>query len=68
MHGKQLGRVLGYPTANISIEDKDKLIPKIGVYAVNVILNDIVYKGMLNIGYNPTTDSDHKVKDRSQYF
>ncbi|MES2566404.1 MAG: bifunctional riboflavin kinase/FAD synthetase [Bacteroidota bacterium] len=68
VHGKQLGRVLGYPTANISIDDKDKLIPKIGVYSVNVILKDVVYKGMLNIGYNPTTDSDHKVKIEVNIF
>jgi riboflavin kinase/FMN adenylyltransferase len=60
--GKQLGRTIGYPTANIFMEDADKLIPKIGVYAVNVILNGITYKGMLNVGTNPTTDADIKLK------
>jgi riboflavin kinase/FMN adenylyltransferase len=66
--GKQLGRTIGYPTANIFIEDTDKLIPKIGVYAVNVILKGITYKGMLNVGSNPTTDVDHKIKIEVNIF
>ena len=66
--GKQLGRTIGYPTANIFIEDADKLIPKIGVYAVNVILNGITYKGMLNVGTNPTTDADTKIKIEVNIF
>lgn len=66
--GKQLGRTIGYPTANIFVEDTDKLIPKIGVYAVNIILNSITYKGMLNIGTNPTTDADNKIKIEVNIF
>lgn len=66
--GKQLGRTIGYPTANIFIEDADKLIPKIGVYAVNVIIQGVTYKGMLNIGVNPTTDKDCKVKIEVNIF
>jgi riboflavin kinase/FMN adenylyltransferase len=66
--GKQLGRTIGYPTANVLIEDNDKLIPKIGVYAVNVVLNNLSYKGMLNIGTNPTTDGDNKVKIEVNIF
>ncbi len=66
--GKQLGRTIGYPTANIFIEDTDKLIPKIGVYAVNVILDGITYKGMLNVGTNPTTDADTKIKIEVNIF
>ncbi len=66
--GKQLGRSIGYPTANIFIEDADKLIPKIGVYAVNVILHEKEYKGMLSIGVNPTTDSDNKIKIEVNIF
>ena len=41
---------------------KDKLIPKIGVYFVEVEINTTKYYGMMNIGYNPTTDDDRKVK------
>ena len=66
--GKQLGRTIGYPTANVFIEDADKLIPRIGVYAVNVVVKGQKYKGMLNIGTNPTTDSDHKIKIEVNIF
>jgi riboflavin kinase/FMN adenylyltransferase len=66
--GKQLGRTIGYPTANIFIDNADKLIPKIGVYAVNVINKGVTYKGMLNIGTNPTTDFDNKVKIEVNIF
>jgi len=57
--GKQLGRSLGFPTANINPDDKHKLIPANGVYAVEVIIKGKEYNGMLSIGTNPT------VNDRS---
>jgi len=66
--GKQLGRTIGYPTANIFIEDKDKLTPKIGVYAVNVEVKGNTHKGMLNIGTNPTTDLDNTIKIEVNIF
>lgn len=56
VQGKQLGRTIGYPTANILMEDKYKLIPADGVYAVKVEHNDGMYNGMLNIGNNPTIE------------
>lgn len=68
VRGKQLGRTIGYPTANIFIEDKSKIIPKNGVYAVNIIVLNKVYQGMLNIGYNPTTDSDSAQKIEVNIF
>lgn len=52
--GNRLGRTLGYPTANIDIDNSLKLIPASGVYACNVHLEGRNYKGMLNIGYRPT--------------
>jgi len=52
--GKQLGRKLGYPTANIEASDKHKIIPGYGVYAVEAIVNDKFHSGMLNIGTRPT--------------
>ena len=52
--GKQVGRKLGFPTANIQVDEPIKLIPATGVYAVKVLLNDEKYNGMMNIGYNPT--------------
>lgn len=54
VHGRKLGRTLGYPTANIEINEKYKLIPAIGVYAVKCIIDNITYNGMMNIGFNPT--------------
>ncbi|MBL7890848.1 MAG: bifunctional riboflavin kinase/FAD synthetase [Bacteroidia bacterium] len=54
--GKKLGRTIGYPTANIDINDKYKIIPADGVYAVNVIHDGKVFGGMLNIGNNPTVE------------
>ena len=58
--GKKLGRTIGYPTANIVVEDKYKLIPADGVYAVKVKQAGVMYGGMLNIGNNPTVNGKHK--------
>ncbi len=52
--GYQMGRKLGFPTANITVDEPQKLIPAIGVYAVYVFLNGQKYKGMLYIGSRPT--------------
>lgn len=56
--GKQLGRTIGFPTANINIEEDYKLIPKIGVYVVKAIINEETVFGMMNIGFNPTVNGD----------
>jgi len=52
--GRQLGRTINSPTANIAVTDLHKLIPAQGIYAVQVKINDQVYGGMLSIGTNPT--------------
>lgn len=52
--GKQLGRTIGFPTANLSIPESYKLIPGLGVYVVESVLNNQRVKGMMNIGTNPT--------------
>lgn len=55
--GNQLGRTIGFATANIAITDTEKLIPANGVYAVTIRLKETfnkVYKGMMNIGLKPT--------------
>ncbi len=54
--GKQLGRTIGFPTANIEIENPQKIIPKNGVYIVEGTWNNITHKGMMNIGTRPTID------------
>lgn len=58
VNGKQLGRKLGFPTANIEASDKYKIIPGYGVYAVNVQIEGATYKGMLNIGMRPTFNNN----------
>lgn len=60
IQGNQIGRTIGYPTANIDVKDtyKNKLIPKQGVYAVLIQWRNMQYKGMANIGYRPTLKLD----------
>lgn len=55
--GYQVGRKIGFPTANLSVDDPDKLIPADGVYAVWVEFDGKRYMGMLNIGFRPTLDN-----------
>lgn len=59
--GKQIGRSLGFPTANIDPES-GKMIPANGVYAVNVILEKDTHIGMLSIGTNPTVNPDSTLR------
>lgn len=54
VHGVSRGKSMGFPTANIQVDNPDKVIPKDGVYAVTVALEKNRYQGMLNIGINPT--------------
>lgn len=54
VHGDKRGKEIGYPTANIKPEDSRKIIPKDGVYAVNVRYEGDWYNGMMNIGTRPT--------------
>lgn len=75
IQGKQLGRNIGYPTANLKTA-KEKLIPRNGVYFVRLEVEGNWHYGMLNIGTNPTTDRDDSIKievhlfdfDRDIYF
>ena len=52
--GEGRGRRLSFPTANISVENHDKLLPREGVYAIDCFLSGKVIRGMVNIGYKPT--------------
>lgn len=56
VRGDQIGRQLGYPTANIVVEEKYKLIPCDGIFAVTVIVAGQTYKGMAYIGSRPTVN------------
>ncbi|NRT12965.1 bifunctional riboflavin kinase/FAD synthetase [Flavobacterium sp. 14A] len=56
--GKQLGRTIGFPTANLHIEEGYKLIPKNGAYIVKSSIDNKVVHGIMNIGFNPTVKSE----------
>jgi riboflavin kinase/FMN adenylyltransferase len=64
--GKGLGKQLKFPTANISIKESYKLIPKNGVYVVKAKIEDAVVFGMMNIGTNPTVNG--KVQSIEVHF
>lgn len=55
--GYQVGRKIGFPTANLRVNDPDKLVPADGVYAVRVTVGGTEYGGMLSVGYRPTFDN-----------
>lgn len=59
--GNQIGRTLGYPTANIQPLDSLKLIPGIGIYAVQVFTGNELYGGMMSIGKRPTVEDTEQI-------
>jgi riboflavin kinase/FMN adenylyltransferase len=56
--GNSLGKTINFPTANIVVENKWKILPADGVYAVKIVLEAKEYKGMMNIGQKPTIDGN----------
>lgn len=66
--GKQLGKSLGYPTANIHIEEAYKIIPKEGVYVVCAKINSKTHYGMMNIGHNPTIAKNNHKSIETYFF
>jgi riboflavin kinase / FMN adenylyltransferase len=56
--GKQLGRTIGFPTANLKIDQEYKQIPKNGVYIVRSFINNQFFNGIMNIGFRPTVDGE----------
>ena len=65
--GQQIGRSIGFPTANIHIPNDYKLIPKDGVYAVEASVDGTLYKAMLNIGNRPTVDGTKKTVEANLF-
>jgi riboflavin kinase / FMN adenylyltransferase len=64
--GNQLGRTIGYPTANLVVQDENKLVPASGVYAVDLKISgyaDTIFRGMMNIGTRPTVDGTIEVTE-----
>ncbi len=68
VHGNKLGRTLGYPTANVNPFDPDQIIPAVGIYAIQVVHNDIKYGAMLSIGYNPTVTDKKELRIEANIF
>lgn len=60
IEGDKIGRTMDFPTANIEVTFKHKLIPAEGIYAVKVNVDEKYFKGMLNIGYRPTFGGTQK--------
>jgi riboflavin kinase / FMN adenylyltransferase len=58
VQGNKLGRTIGYPTANLKIENEHKLIPANAVYAVDILYAGRKLKGMMNIGLRPTVNGN----------
>jgi riboflavin kinase/FMN adenylyltransferase len=63
VHGDKRGRTIGFPTANLDVADKEKLIPANGVYAVRVRIGQRgpIHDGMMNIGVRPTVEGTRRM-------
>jgi len=61
VHGKKLGRTIGFPTANINVDLTTKILPKIGVYSVVVWHENSRYNGVMNIGVKPTVSGTNEL-------
>lgn len=59
IHGDKIGRTLGFPTVNLAINN-EKLIPKNGVYGVNIWIEKHLFQGLMNIGIRPTIDGENQ--------
>lgn len=68
VHGKKLGRELGYPTANLYIPENYKLIPANGIYAVKSSVKGRFLNGMLNIGTRPTIEEGGGISIETHLF
>lgn len=58
--GNKKGKSLGFPTANIEVQESYKLLPADGAYAIKAFVEEIEYLGMLNIGFKPTVDGSRR--------
>ena len=56
VHGNKIGSSIGFPTANLSLKQNKQLIPRNGVYSVNLIVDSKIYNAICNIGVRPTVN------------
>lgn len=68
VEGYQVGRTIGFPTANIQAWERFKVIPALGVYAVFVRIGNEIYKGMLYIGTRPTIHKSDEISIEVNIF
>lgn len=68
VHGDQIGRTLGYPTANLVSKHQHQLLPKKGVYAVGAIINGVHFQGMMNVGSRPTLSESDELRMEVNLF
>jgi riboflavin kinase / FMN adenylyltransferase len=63
VHGNKIGRTIGFPTANLKVEDAEKITPGNGIYAVYALPEgeEKPLKGMMSIGFRPTVDGKTRV-------
>jgi riboflavin kinase/FMN adenylyltransferase len=61
VHGNKLGRTIGFPTANLEIDQDTKILPEIGVYAVRTTHNGRIFDGVMNVGKKPTVQDTDKI-------
>jgi riboflavin kinase / FMN adenylyltransferase len=61
VHGDKIGRTLGYPTANLKIQNEEKIVLGDGIYAVTADVEGKNYKGMMSIGFRPTVNGKRRV-------
>jgi riboflavin kinase/FMN adenylyltransferase len=66
--GDQLGRTIGFPTANLQVTDFNKLIPARGVYLTKITIRNEVYYGMTNIGIRPTVSETQELRIETHVF
>ena len=66
--GKQLGRTMGYPTANLKVQEAYKIIPANGVYVTSSVINGKIVYGMTNIGTNPTVSNEGERSIETNYL
>lgn len=67
VRGRQIGRKIGYPTANLSVSS-EYFMPKVGVYSGFVKLHGLVYSAMIGLGYNPTVTDDQVISIEAHIF
>ena len=66
--GNQMGRRLGFPTANMAVDEKYKALPRNGSYAVRITIDHKKYNGMLYIGSRPTIGNDNSLRIEANIF